>query len=179
MPLAALWSRDGALVAIHVVAKGTEMGAMAGAALGAAAALATAVWGGKGRNPIARLLRACELGVALGAVWGAFAVLGKAATDPSMSEDGVRDRAHRIENSVSTLKTDLDNKFLVGGAVGALAVAAAPSSLVDDDAAVREQEAGFVDRVIRGFSLGGGLAFALGGGATVAEKMLKKQLVMS
>ena len=179
MPVEALLSEDGLVLTVHVVAKGTETGGVLGLGFGLAAALLTALAGGKGRSPAARLLKACELGVALGAVAGAVMVVAKAARDPSMTEDGVHDRAFRIQNSSSTLKTDLDNKFLLGGVAGAVLVAGAPSALVDDDVAVEEPRASLLDRVIRGFSLGGSLAFAAGGGLRVLEKMLKKQLVMT
>ena len=118
--------------------------------------------------------------MALGAVAGVAMLVRKAHVDASMDADGVHDRAYRLQNSVSTFKTDLDHKFLVGGVAGAVVTAAAPNALLDETGpdASDEPRLTLVDKLVRGFSVGATVGFALGGGVKVLIKFANKTLVM-
>lgn len=96
---------------------------------------------------------------------------GKAHVDPTMNDEGVQDRAYRLVHSVPGIKRNLDVGFLCGGLSGSVVVAGfMPYSWTKGD---------WIDRVARGFCLGGAIGFSLAGGVKVAIKMLNKTLVMA
>lgn len=179
MPLASLASEDGLVVALHVMAKGTEIGSLAGLVVGLAsgafAGLASAVGWTRTprRNATLRLLKFCEWGVALGTLLGAATLVWKATTDSTMTPEGVEERAFRLKSDVKPLKSQLDTRFLIGGALGSAVAIAAPAGVLKDD---REPRATLTDKLVRGFCAGGAVGFALGGGATMIYKAVNKKL---
>jgi len=155
----------GLVLAIHVISKNVELGSLLGLALGVV--FGTADLAVYKRNPLSRILKMCELGISIGTLVGFVQILGKAHSDPTMTAEGIQERAYRITYSVPGIKHKMDLRFLGGGLVGGLVLGLlVPESWLRMDTG---------DRAVRGYCLGAALASCTLN-ALVLKKMVNKQL---
>jgi len=157
----------GVMLSAHIVAKGVEVGAVIGLAIGLVACLPVAGGRFKARFPsffetlktsggslhgraraqVRRVMEVVEYTVSLCTVIAGVQVLNKAR---SIDAEGIRERSHRLQH-MDPDKARADVAFIVGGTAASLLFAAnAFQEWVGNTV---------VERMVRGFAFGGAVGF--------------------